>query len=311
MIEILMATFNSSRYLDAQLDSLFQQTYPHFTLTIRDNRSTDHTRAMLAKWHARYPGRIRLYCADEHGDALSNFSTLLTLSQGNYLAFSDSDDIWLPHKLEQSMQQLQVLETHHGQKTPCLIYTDLIPTDATLRPLCASFWKDSGLPAQVPKFSEQLMRNRLTGCTLLFNRALATLADPIPKEALMHDAWLGAVATAFGAIDLVQSPTVLYRQHASNQLGHVPINPLQLIRSGKFAAIWQRRLKTHGRFKQAEQFLHRYEKELSPLQRQILEDFLMLPQSNWINRLRLMQRHQFYEPTWAWTLYTLIFRLTA
>lgn len=311
MIEILMATFNSSRYLDAQVDSLFQQTYPHFTLTIRDNCSTDSTMDLALQWHARYPDRIRLYSAQEHGDALSNFSALLTLSRSDYLAFCDSDDIWLPHKLEQSMQQLRHLETRYGKEAPCLVYTDLTPTDAQLRPLCASFWKDSGFPTRVPTFSEQLMRNRLTGCTLLCNRALARLADPIPKEALMHDAWLGLVATAFGSVNLVEAPTVLYRQHPSNQLGHVPCNPLQLMRSGKFSGIWKRRLRPHGRFAQARQFLQRYEKDLSSMQRQILEAFLLLPQSNWIDRLRLIKRHQFYEPTWAWTLYTLLFRLTA
>ena len=262
MIEILMATYNSSLYLDAQMQSLFQQTYPYFTVTVRDNGSTDGTMELLKQWQARYPGRIQVHVTSKHGDALSNFSALLSLSQADTLAFCDSDDVWLPTKLEISMQRLEQMQQRHGKQAPCLVYTDLIPTDATLKPLSSSFWKESGFPPQVPSFSQQLMRNRLTGCTLLCNRALAELGGPIPQEALMHDAWLGLVAVAFGHVECIQTPTVLYRQHASNQLGSSSCNPLRLMRQGKLSLVWKRRLQPHGRFTQGEVFLERYGEKL-------------------------------------------------
>lgn len=309
MIEILMATFNSEAFLDAQIRSLFEQSYPHFTLTVRDNRSTDSTLDRLKKWQELYPNRIQLHTAPQHGDALSNFSALLQLSKAEYLAFCDSDDVWLPHKLAKSVEKLKQLETRYGKQTPCLVYTDLIPTDAGLHPLASSFWKESGFPARVPTFSSQLMRNRLTGCTLLFNRALALSSQPIPKEALMHDAWLGLVATAFGQVALLNEPTLLYRQHAANQLGSVPCSPLKLLFLKKIPLIWKRRFNTRTRFMQGKHFLQRYEKKLSPYQRDTLDAFLKLPKATWFEALRIMKAQQFYEPTWVWTLYTFLFRL--
>lgn len=310
MIEILMATYNSARYLDAQINSLFQQTYPHFVLTIRDNRSTDATIDIIKQWQVRYPHRIQLHVAAEHGDALSNFSALLSLSQRDYLAFSDSDDVWVPDKLAISMHCLKQLEQQHGKQASCLVYTDLTPTDAELRPLSPSFWKESGFPPIIPTFSQALMRNRLTGCTILCNRALADLADPIPQEAIMHDAWLGLVATAFGHLMCINTPAVLYRQHASNQLGSLSCNPLRLMHQGKLPLLWRRRRQPHGRFIQAETFLERYAPKLSCKEKESVEMFLKLPSSSWIEAIKLMKRHQFYEPTWMWTLYTLLFRLT-
>lgn len=309
MIEILMATYNSEAFLDAQIQSLFQQSYPHFTLTVRDNRSTDSTIAILKAWQNRYPDRIQVHIAPEHGDALSNFSALLDLSTQEYIAFCDSDDVWLPHKLAKSIEQLQQLENRYGKKTPCLVYTDLLPTNTELQPIASSLLKESSFLADVPTFAMQLMRNRLTGCTLLFNRALTLLAQPIPQDALMHDAWLGLVASAFGQITLLNEPTLLYRQHGANQLGHIPSNPLKLFLHKKIPLIWKRRLSIRTRFTQAKQFLQRYENMLSLSQRDTLEAFLKLPQSHWLNALRLMKAQQFYEPTWSWTLYTFLFRL--
>ena len=44
-------------------------------------------------------------------------------------------------------------------------------------------------------------------------------------------------------------------------------------------------------------------------EKDIVEAFLSLPGSSWVERVRIMKRHQFYEPTWLWTLYTLLFRM--
>lgn len=307
-VEVLMAAYNSSKYLDEQLQSLFAQTYTDFTLTVRDNASTDTTLQILEKWQQRYPNRIRLHKAKQHTDALGNFSAVSALSQGDYCAFSDSDDVWLPNKLALSMQQLKQLEARHGKDTPSLIYTDLIPTDEHLKPLAASFWKESGFAPTPPHFTNQLMRNRITGCTLVCNRALINLAGPIPQEAIMHDAWLGLVATAFGRVASLQESTLLYRQHANNELGIVPASPLKLLSYGKLLAVLRRSRQPHKRFSQARVFLQRYRDLLSEQQRQTLEAFLLLPQSSLLSAVRLMQKHKFYEPTWAWTLYSALFR---
>ena len=63
------------------------------------------------------------------------------------------------------------------------------------------------------------LTNVATGCTMLFNRSLIDLALPIPKDALVHDWWLSLVASYFGKLNYLPTPTVLYRQHSNNAIG--------------------------------------------------------------------------------------------
>ena len=56
---------------------------------------------------------------------------------------------------------------------------------------------------------------------MLLNRALIDRATPLPDTIALHDWWLVLVASAFGSIDVVEQPLILYRQHDGNQLGDV------------------------------------------------------------------------------------------
>ena len=58
MIEILLPTFNGSKYLEVQLQSLFDQTNQDWTLLIRDDGSTDETVSIIEKWQLTYPEKI-------------------------------------------------------------------------------------------------------------------------------------------------------------------------------------------------------------------------------------------------------------
>ena len=60
-VHILLSTYNGSRYLLEQLDSIFQQTYQNFTLFIRDDGSSDNTIELITRYkeqHPKYASRI-------------------------------------------------------------------------------------------------------------------------------------------------------------------------------------------------------------------------------------------------------------
>lgn len=220
-ITILLATYNGAKHLDEQLNSLFAQTYQHFVIIARDDRSTDQTPAILARWATLYPNQI-IVVSDEHGNlgARDNFSLLMGLSQSPYFAFCGQDDIWMPQKLELQITALQQAENRYGSDAPILVHSDVKVVDAGLREISPSYMQYRSInPGLETKLDHLLLQNVVVGCSLMGNKALLQLSRPVPRGFSYEDWWVTLVAASCGIIQTVAQPTVLYRQHSTNQVG--------------------------------------------------------------------------------------------
>ncbi|OGO27463.1 MAG: hypothetical protein A2W33_02065 [Chloroflexi bacterium RBG_16_52_11] len=218
-VEVLLATYNGGRYLNDQLDSILAQSYPAWRLTVRDDCSTDNTVQIIKDYIGKFPGKIRFI--DEGSKrlgALGNFSRLLDASEAEYVMFSDQDDRWLPDKIGLTLRAMLECEARFTG-APILVHTDLYVTDRDLNVISKSFWNYNRLDPVEKGLNSLLTFNNVTGCTVMINSALRRLATPMPQEALVHDMWLALVASAFGHIEHVKVPTVLYRQHGENVIG--------------------------------------------------------------------------------------------
>jgi hypothetical protein len=134
--------------------------------------------------------------------------------------FCDQDDVWLPNKIELSLNHLQKLEAKHGANTPLLAYTDLKIVNDQLEVIHESMWDYTQLiPSRDQKWNRLLTVNPAVGCTIMFNQALRQLVTPIPAKAVMHDWWLALIACFFGHLDFIPQATMLYRQHQNNVVG--------------------------------------------------------------------------------------------
>lgn len=104
-VSIIIATFNREKLLHEAIQSVLSQTYDNFELIIIDDGSTDNTPSMITEFndprlhYQHFPNKGRS-CARNVG---------LRLAKGNYIAFLDSDDLYLPEKLA---QQVSYLDTH-------------------------------------------------------------------------------------------------------------------------------------------------------------------------------------------------------
>lgn len=105
LVSVVMATFNGARFVGAQLDSILNQSYPKLEVVIVDDHSTDNTFDILSDY-ARKDARIRLYRNDKNLGYVKNFERGLCLATGDFIAPSDQDDIWLPHKIEFLLQHI-------------------------------------------------------------------------------------------------------------------------------------------------------------------------------------------------------------
>lgn len=220
-VEILMATFNGEACIAELLASIVSQSHPHWTLRILDDQSTDATPKIIREFQHRFPEKVSICKSPSRnlGPAAA-FAELIRASTSDTLMLCDQDDVWLPEKIQYSIENLEKEEHQHTTDMPLLLHTDLIVTDGQLNILDPSFRHFQKLdPASMTSLPKVLIQNSVTGCTCIFNRALANLITSIPREAIMHDWWLALTAAAFGKIIYLPKATLLYRQHSANNTG--------------------------------------------------------------------------------------------
>lgn len=223
LVDVLLATFNGARYLEKQLDSILAQTHQNFRLLVSDDGSTDATLNILESYRTRFGHRMVILPYAGRGRGVTrNFENLMLASQqeglAEWAAFADQDDVWLPHKLEVLLREMAALERAIGSEKPCLVHSDLTVVDENLETIAPSFIEYQQMdPAGCSPLS-LLSVNQVTGCATLVNRALLSVALPIPPQAILHDWWC-ALVSGCGRRSYLHTPLVLYRQHGANQVG--------------------------------------------------------------------------------------------
>ncbi len=220
-IDILLASYNGEQFIGEQIQSLLEQTYSHWRLLIRDDGSADNTLAVIRDYSKKYPEKIAVIEDDQQRlGACRNFAKLLERSTADYIMFCDQDDVWLPNKVQLTLEKMKNMEKRHGDALPLLVYTDMKVVDEQLQVISNSYWKHQAFnPKSGTVLNRLLVSNVVIGCTMMVNRKLKELSLPFPQNVLMHDWWLALVSAAFGKNEYSPEAPILYRQHQSNVAG--------------------------------------------------------------------------------------------
>jgi glycosyltransferase involved in cell wall biosynthesis len=105
LISVIVIFLNAERFLDEAVKSVLDQTYPHWELLLVDDGSTDASTKIAHRYAAQYPRQVRYLEHPDHQNQGTGASRDLGIShaQGEYVAFLDADDVWLPHKLAEQV----------------------------------------------------------------------------------------------------------------------------------------------------------------------------------------------------------------
>src|SRR5262245_11396543 len=98
LVSVILPTFNRRRFLPAAFESIAAQRVPSLEIVVVDDGSTDETKSLIADLRASAASPVT-YIYQENQGAYGARNTGVRAAQGRYLAFYDSDDIWLPHHL--------------------------------------------------------------------------------------------------------------------------------------------------------------------------------------------------------------------
>ena len=237
-VHILLACFQGSAYLRAQLDSIAAQTHAHWTLTISDDGSVDDTMSICKAFAQAHPEHTVRIIEGPRQRSTANFFHLMqevnTQGDDDLFAFCDQDDVWMPHKLERAVEALARLKAPASQ--PQLYGGRTQQVDANLNPMGFS-----PLPRKALGFGNALLQNVASGNTMVFNGALLRLLRLVqPCNAVWHD-WTAylTVTACGGQIWFDPEPCLLYRQHPSNLVGaqgrkRDKLQRLRLIAQGRY-----------------------------------------------------------------------------
>ncbi|MDZ8033138.1 glycosyltransferase family A protein [Nostoc sp. DedSLP04] len=113
LVSCIIIFFNAKKqnFFEEAIESIFAQTYENWELLLADDGSTDESTAIALQYAQQYPDKVRYVEHKGHQNRGMSATRNLGIrhAKGEYIAFLDADDLWLPHKLE---QQVPILESH-------------------------------------------------------------------------------------------------------------------------------------------------------------------------------------------------------
>jgi rhamnosyltransferase len=212
---VLMATYNGSRWIREQMESILAQQGVELGIAVRDDASTDRTRWELARF--AQDEKVRLVVASApSGSAARNFLTLIRDNPAetfDFVAFADQDDLWYPDKLRRACQILEGSGSAGYSSATMAMWEDGRE----------SLVKLSGRATA----SDFLFEGAGQGCTFVLAagfyeqiRRFLITHETLTREIHYHDWLIYALARSWGMLwSFDRVPSVLYRQHGANDTG--------------------------------------------------------------------------------------------
>lgn len=200
-VSVVMCTYNGSRYLREQLDSLMSQTYPLHELIVQDDGSTDGTVAIAEEYRQRYPeANITVFRNSRQLGFNRNFFDACSKASGELIACCDQDDIWSERKIE-------ILA--RAMKENALVFHNsvLFNSQGTLGKL-----HTRQLPAYPSSLSALLMPQSF-GHQIMFRKEVLGLIKPFLTLNLSYDYFIYTASRSLGRIRYINEPLVRWRRH--------------------------------------------------------------------------------------------------
>ena len=189
-VSVIMGTYNGEKYIREQLDSIIAQTYPIKEIIIQDDGSTDATVAICEEYASKHPNI--LFSRNEHNLGFNlNFKSAAMKAAGDYVAFSDQDDVWFPEKIARQVEAI-------GEHDICFS-THLRGADMKHTHLVS------------PQYSlEALLFYGFAGHTMLLRREFIQ-TDEYWIDKINYDWSLGICAQLHRGIVMIDEPLNLHR----------------------------------------------------------------------------------------------------
>lgn len=213
-VAILMATYNADQFIEQQLRSFSNQTYPFWKLYISDDSLTDDSVKLIHDCMGNTPETSCVIKKGPMRGFAANFLSLVCDNsiKADYYAYSDQDDVWEEEKLAHAINQLSAVDSN----VPALYCSRTLLIDINNNAIGFS-------PEfqRAPGFCNAMVQSIAGGNTMVFNKAAKKILEKAGEvDVVSHDWWTYIAITACGGIVIYdREPRVKYRQHSNNLVG--------------------------------------------------------------------------------------------
>lgn len=205
LVSIIMPAFNAAGTLPESLTSVCQQDHPYWELLVIDDGSSDNTVELVTEY-ARTDPRIKLIRQPSNQGVAAARNAGIAAAQGRYIAFLDSDDLWLPQKLS-----LQLKAMHENQA--------LVSMTAYYRFQQIPKWQGTTTPPRWVDYANLLKGNAIGNLTGMYD---CHAIGKVYQRTVRHEdylMWLEVVRKAGRAYGL-QEVLAAYRVSAASLSGN-------------------------------------------------------------------------------------------
>ncbi len=222
MISVALATYNGSKYLDAQIQSILNQTYTDFELVIIDDCSTDNTFELLKNYK---DSRIKLFQNDKNLGFRKNFEKIIQNCSGEYISFCDQDDVWFSDHLQILLDNIK--DNFYIGGNALLVNENLEDMNVTM---LQSLGVDFVPEKQEDWFKFLLFTNVFQGTASLVQSDFVKGLLPFSENIKFHDHWLAINAAVKNKAVYINHPILKYRQHGNNVTYNNKFNVLNRVK---------------------------------------------------------------------------------
>ncbi|GIX49573.1 MAG: hypothetical protein KatS3mg131_3784 [Candidatus Tectimicrobiota bacterium] len=209
-VSVVIPVYNAERFLAETLDSVLCQSYGDFEVVLVDDGSTDASPAIACRYQQRYPDKVRLV-RKRNGGPASARNLGIAQARGEFVAFLDADDLWLPQKLAKQVACLRAQPAEVG-----LVYTRAVKFDAEGVWLLPRAYQRPAPSGWV--YRDILRCNPVPSPSVLVRRACFARVGGFDESLdIIEDQDMWARLARVFRVALVDEVLCLYREHAGGR----------------------------------------------------------------------------------------------
>ena len=219
-ISIALCTYNGSKYLTEQLESLKNQTVKADEIIVCDDRSTDNTVEILEQYKDIL--NIKIFINEFNLGTTKNFEKAISLCRGEIIFLCDQDDIWESNKIE------KMSKVFADDKIGITLCNGKVIDEKSQQIKNYTLWNCFGIDKIYKKnFSVDLLINKkiFTGMAMAFRADMRKYILPISKNSV-HDEWISFISAYKSKVYFFNDELVKYRNYREQQIGIIYIKSL-------------------------------------------------------------------------------------
>jgi len=232
-VSVIIPTYNAEKYLLETIESVIAQTYSDWEIIAVDDGSTDKTPEILQDYKKKLSKKLRVITQKNSGVSIAR-NKAIAAAKGEYIAFLDHDDLWLPEKLK---KQVKLLDSN---KKLGLVYSDSYAIDSR-----GSLKKGTLLSSRLFRLHARMQRGNVFDelfyvdfiplLTAIVRKEVfdkVGLFNPKYKIAEEYDLFL-KIAEQY-PIDFIEKPLAKYRIHGGNVSKNIELRVKEDLQISKY-----------------------------------------------------------------------------